>query len=230
MIELFLSRGASPISADRNQEIPLLTAVRALNIDGADQLLRAASDLSMTNMKKQTALHVACQVSSMPIVQGLIQAGVMLDAQDIHGNTALHYATMNNSLDIVECLLTRRADPTLRNAKNKSPFFYASPAGAKLFHQYFDSARGMSRFSTSPPSDWSAPSVTTSPVKKRSMSVTPTLRPKKKSTGVIGEVEQFKSEVRRELTAINQRIDQLVAMMQELKAHVVKSDSDNHTE
>jgi ankyrin repeat protein len=68
MIELFLRRGARPISAYRNQEIPLLMAVRALNIDGADQLLRAASDLSMTNMKKQTTLHVACQVSSMPIV------------------------------------------------------------------------------------------------------------------------------------------------------------------
>jgi ankyrin repeat protein len=58
----------------------------------------------------------------------------MLDAQDIHGNTTLHYATMNNSLDIVECSLTRRADLTLRNAKNKSPFFYAYPAGAKVFH------------------------------------------------------------------------------------------------
>jgi hypothetical protein len=151
MVELLLRRGDSPIAADPNQEILLLMEVRALNIDGADQLLRAASDLSMTNMKKQTASHVACQISSMPIVQEMIQAGVMLNAQDIHGNTTLRYATMNNSLDIVECLLTRRADPTLRNAKNKSPFLYAS-SGVKVFRQYFNSARGMSRSSTSPTS------------------------------------------------------------------------------
>jgi ankyrin repeat protein len=231
MVELLLRRGASPMAEDHHQEIPLMAAVRALNVEGADQLLTDTSDVSMTNVKKQTALHLACQVASLPIVQGLIQAGVMLDAQDIHGNTALHYATVNNSLEIVQCLLTRRADPTIRNAQSKSPFFYASPGAAKVFHQYFDSARGMNRFSTSPESrksNSSSPSMTRSPVKQRSSFATPIPTPKKKKVSDLGEVEQFQSEVRAELSSINQRIDQLMVMMEDLKAHVVKSDGDAH--
>jgi ankyrin repeat protein len=127
------------MARDVKGDLPLFIAVMAGHDDAVEEFLKDGFDLTITNWNRQTALHLACQVGSLPISRKLVDRGARLDSRDVFGNTPLHYAAMGDWHDIVNTLLTHRADATIRNAKNKSPFFYASVQVAKLFRHHFQS-------------------------------------------------------------------------------------------
>lgn len=136
MVETLIKHGAKLKRVDNNDEIPLFIAIRSTNAEVIDTLLRGF-DITTTNRKRQSALHLACISGSTEISRKLIDCRVDINGRDVKGNTPMHYATMCDCEEIVNTLLNHGADPTIRNAKGKSPFFYASVNVAKIFRQYF---------------------------------------------------------------------------------------------
>ena len=136
MVETLIKHGARLKRPDNNDEIPLFIAIRSTNAEVIDTLLRGF-DITTTNRKRQSALHLACMAGSTEISRKLIDCRVDMNGRDVKGNTPMHYATMCDCEEIVNTLLSHGADPTIRNAKGKSPFFYASVNVAKIFRQYF---------------------------------------------------------------------------------------------
>ncbi|XP_048238051.1 NF-kappa-B inhibitor cactus-like [Haliotis rufescens] len=61
--------------------------------------------LNITNLLKQTPLHLAVITRQVNIVRRLMTAGARVDVTDIHGNTPLHIACREGYQEIVECLL-----------------------------------------------------------------------------------------------------------------------------
>lgn len=136
MVETLIKHGAKLKRVDNNDEIPLFIAIRSTNAEVIDTLLRGF-DVTTTNRKRQSALHLACMTGSTEIARKLIDCRVDVDGRDVKGNTPMHYATMCDCEEIVNTLLNHGANATIRNAKGKSPFFYASVNIAKIYRQYF---------------------------------------------------------------------------------------------
>jgi ankyrin repeat protein len=133
---------------DIHGDLPLFIAVKASNDDAVEEFLRDGYDLTVVNWNRQTALHLSCIAGSLPVTRKLIERDAPTDSRDVFGNTALHYATMGDFQDLVNVLLSRGADATLRNAQNKSPFFYASIQTAKLFRHHFQTDGAFDRLVT----------------------------------------------------------------------------------
>jgi ankyrin repeat protein len=139
ILQILINHDADPAVRDISGDLPLFIAVKSSNDDAVEEFLKDGFDLTVVNWNRQTALHLACQVGALGIARKLVDRQAPLDARDVFGNTALHYASKGDYQDIVNTLLSHRADATIRNAKNKSPFFYASPQVAKLFRHHFQS-------------------------------------------------------------------------------------------
>ncbi|KAK8900293.1 hypothetical protein M9Y10_002616 [Tritrichomonas musculus] len=148
MVDILINHGAKLKKVDNNDEIPLFIAIRSSNSEVIDILLRGF-DITTTNRKRQSALHLACMNGSTEIARKLIDSRVDINGRDIKGNSPMHYATMCDCAEIVNVLLNHKADPTIRNAKGKSPFFYASVEIAKIFRQYFQAGGALDTLSSS---------------------------------------------------------------------------------
>ena len=165
IVELLIKRGAKIKKYDNNDEIPLFVAIRGASVDVVDVLLQGFK-MSTTNRKRQTALHLACLTGSSEIAGKLVDASDV-NARDVFGNTPLHYATMGNCGDIVNTLLVHRADATIRNAKGKSPFFYASVEIAKQFRQHFQADGALDNLASAMQKQHNKPKLLTPPRPKR---------------------------------------------------------------
>jgi Ca2+-binding EF-hand superfamily protein len=74
------------------------------------------------NAAGMTPLHVACQRGAAGCVKALIEAQCDVNTRDhTLGQTALHYAAERGNLFCVKLLLDNEADPSISNAKWKTP-------------------------------------------------------------------------------------------------------------
>ena len=84
--------------------------------------LEMGRDPNLLDKKRRTALHYACGVNNVEMVQLLIEKGADVDAQDVEGFSPLHIAVGYARGPVTKLLLDADAEPELRDAKGKSVY------------------------------------------------------------------------------------------------------------
>ncbi|GAB5403175.1 MAG: hypothetical protein Aurels2KO_14060 [Aureliella sp.] len=85
-------------------------------------LARKAKVDSATIRDGERAMHFAVRVAKSPeLVELLLDAGANVDSLSIRNSTPLQFAVANGSIELVELLLSRGADPTIRNDSGFRP-------------------------------------------------------------------------------------------------------------
>ena len=109
---------------------PLVYACRGDNGEHPDEiqrLLELGADINIQNYKGKTGLHCAAKAGFLKVVNLLIEKGATLDAIDQDGETPLFEAirsTIKNGEKqraALEALLTKGADPNVKNRKGQTP-------------------------------------------------------------------------------------------------------------
>ncbi|KAH9515580.1 hypothetical protein Btru_011437 [Bulinus truncatus] len=103
--QALLNSGADPnICEASSGDSPLVLAVRKKSIEMIQTLLRFGADVNCLNIKKQSALMIACQLGRVEIVKALVLRGAYLSASDAFSKTAVMYAAEKEHNHIVDYL------------------------------------------------------------------------------------------------------------------------------
>jgi len=88
----------------------------------ANKIVDKGLDLTQVNAQKESALHIALRFSFIEVLLKLLEKGADANKKDDTGNTALHKSCMKGQLEYTQVLLTHKADPTLTNNDQLTPF------------------------------------------------------------------------------------------------------------
>ncbi|EQC33329.1 hypothetical protein, variant [Saprolegnia diclina VS20] len=108
---------------------PLVAAARENDAARVTELLSMQSPHAC-DAYNVTALHHACLVGAVDVVELLLAAGAQVDSVDLGSQTPLHYACMAPSVACVSALLTAAAHTLARNEGGSSPLHVACYAGS----------------------------------------------------------------------------------------------------
>ena len=139
-VQLLLDAGANANTQDSLGNTPLIGSVMSKHAECARALL-PASDLAVTNLAGDTALHTAVTTASEACFELLLPV-CNLDARSAPGvdprtgeavsdfnRTALHWACERGLLPMCKALLNNRADRMARDSRHFSPLHYAANYG-----------------------------------------------------------------------------------------------------
>jgi murein DD-endopeptidase MepM/ murein hydrolase activator NlpD len=114
-------------SASRAPAVPpLLTSLQADDATGTLEALLAGADASQLDATGRSALMVAAQHGSAPVVEAMLNSGVDLDWKAADGTTALMLALLHAREALVPLLfLNAGADPTVVDAEGRGVMWYA---------------------------------------------------------------------------------------------------------
>ena len=117
---------ASVSSARKHGEHPIFQKIRHGRVNEAAAMLSgdgggAGVDPDVKDRFGNTPLIVAAQNNRKRISKMCVKAGVPLDAVNNMGNSALHYCYSYGYFELGEYLVSKGADPRVRNAEGKTP-------------------------------------------------------------------------------------------------------------
>ncbi|MFP6641293.1 MAG: sigma-70 family RNA polymerase sigma factor, partial [Myxococcota bacterium] len=103
MVELLLSRGASPDGPCGcvTGETPLWTAAVFGRLGMARRLLRGGASVGVKTLAGTTALHVAAMRGHVEMVILLVKSGADPKSRDMHGRTPLDWALLKGHTDVI---------------------------------------------------------------------------------------------------------------------------------
>ena len=113
VVELFLERGADVTQRNHLGETPLHVACAVQSVHCAKLLLsKTETDVMAVDQKHRTPLHFAVMntVSSVQLVELLLENGANANVPDESGLTALHIAALNEQMHSVESIIWSGAD------------------------------------------------------------------------------------------------------------------------
>jgi ankyrin repeat protein len=158
-VELLLGHGANPDCINTYGGLPIHTCAllgghdavadrlvevgAALTIlDGAQSFARAiamrdleaaSATMSPETMANPQHLLGACDRGEVETIRFLLDAGANVNSVDDHGVSPLHRAAWNDQPEVVQLLLSRGADPTLREKNhNATPHEWAVHNGSAV--------------------------------------------------------------------------------------------------
>ncbi|MBA2667841.1 MAG: peptidoglycan DD-metalloendopeptidase family protein [Trueperaceae bacterium] len=104
----------------------LLTALTTDDVDGTRAALEGGADARQLDATGRSALMVAAQHGSAPVVEAMLASGTDLDWQAADGTTALMMALQHGRESLIPLLfLNAGADPTVVDAEGRSVMWYA---------------------------------------------------------------------------------------------------------
>ena len=89
-----------------------------------EQILKAHSE-NTVEIKDKTALHIACEIGDVAIVELLAEHGAVINALDADGFTPLQLAAIRGNMNVVKKLVDLKADVNLTTADGKDAADYA---------------------------------------------------------------------------------------------------------
>ncbi len=102
---------AQPLQADGNNDLALVTALKAGDHATAKRLLDGKNNSNSSEADGTTALHYAVQNNDAELVTALLKKGANLNARNRYGITAIYLAAQNGKAKMVELLLKAGANP-----------------------------------------------------------------------------------------------------------------------
>lgn len=94
VVDLLLTRGATPVLAAHSGATPLSAAVSMRNVEIVDRLIAAGAPLEQRLPGDLTVLMVACALGLPDLCARLLAAGADAQARDAQGRGAIHCAAM----------------------------------------------------------------------------------------------------------------------------------------
>ncbi|XP_041374688.1 serine/threonine-protein phosphatase 6 regulatory ankyrin repeat subunit A-like [Gigantopelta aegis] len=102
-----------------------------IEVGVASQLLRNGADVSVTDVNKNTALHIAfASADRLVLVKILVQNGTKVNTANKDGEIPLHIAATENLLEVVSYLVEQGSQINLLNEKGMSPLYLAQRSSA----------------------------------------------------------------------------------------------------
>ena len=89
-----------------------------------EQILKAHSE-NTVEIKDKTALHIACEIGDVAIMDLLVEHGADINALDADGFTPLQLAAIRGNMKVVKKLVDLKADVNLTTADGKDAADYA---------------------------------------------------------------------------------------------------------
>lgn len=126
IIQALLDKGASINAKNKNNETPLVVALKMAQDSTIDLMLPFVNHNQSSN-EGITHMHIACMRNRADIVKKFLQHGVPIDhAVNSHslsfpGYTPLHFAVDYQCLKTVELLIDCGADVTVKDARGLTP-------------------------------------------------------------------------------------------------------------
>lgn len=119
--------GTNPAPASL-PDLPLHAAacVRCRPSKQIRRALANGADINSLDIKKRSALHIACLNGYVEAARCLIQQGAAPDLPDFRGATPLHYACEAGLVSIVKFLLEKGAAVDRADEDNGTPLYYAT--------------------------------------------------------------------------------------------------------
>lgn len=125
-MNLLIQAGASANCIDEElKKSPLFYAVKKMNLETIETLLKHNPDVNFKNQHGEPLLHAAIQFCPVKIVQKLIQHGANVNCVDAIGNTPLHIASANGRTEIIDVLLKNEANINAKNSLGDTALHYA---------------------------------------------------------------------------------------------------------
>jgi len=106
MVQVLLSAGANPNTANRRGETPLMHLTTEAGVELIRDLIVAVANLNARDNSGETALMRAVAHCSFSVAKELIDEGADINARDESGNTLLMDAAQNNDPEILKFLLS----------------------------------------------------------------------------------------------------------------------------
>ncbi|XP_048241764.1 ankyrin repeat and KH domain-containing protein mask-like [Haliotis rufescens] len=106
---------------------PLMIAAEAGQLGVFNFLLQEGADVSATDTYRYNCLHLSCKSGSKDIVNVIIkQFQYLINHRDCIGNTPVIVCATSGQVEILKCLVSHKADLTLRNVfRNVNAFHIA---------------------------------------------------------------------------------------------------------
>lgn len=132
-VRLLVAKDASYDAAQASfmPQLPLQAAVKKQHLPMVNFLLDygnlwdSSSIINVKNRAGKTALQLAIDTGSLPLVKTLLDQGARADIPDAKGNTALHYAVSAQNHDVFSLLLRDQHQINALNHQEKTPLALA---------------------------------------------------------------------------------------------------------
>ena len=127
--KLLMQKGAEIDVKSTSGVTPLMCASFWGRCKVAKLLLETGANPNLQDLQGKSALMLASEKGHCDVVTQLLAHSAQLDAQDNDGNFSLHISVLEEMDKITALLLSRGADPSLKNKKKLSPFTMAILVG-----------------------------------------------------------------------------------------------------
>ena len=111
------------------RDLPLIAAIKALDAESVQTLLREPTDVNAAEPDGATALHWAAYVDAMALADLLIAAGADVNVTNDYGVTPLALACANGAEAMVTRLLAAGANPNAARATGETPLMTCARTG-----------------------------------------------------------------------------------------------------
>ncbi|CAH1111046.1 unnamed protein product [Psylliodes chrysocephalus] len=130
---LLISLGLPINDIDKEQNTALMLAITAHKMDVVQYLVRAGANIVLKGTDGMTALHVSAKCGNLDACRILIEAGSSqrnyVNCQDDGGWTPLVWACENGFSEIADFLISKGADPKLRDVEYNEALHWAAFSG-----------------------------------------------------------------------------------------------------
>ena len=96
-------------------------ALRRYHTEIAILLIKYKCNVDIKDVKKQTALHLACSTNQKKVVDQLLKVGCDLNVQNVFNETPLHLSIKSNNLKIIRRLCASNCDLRIQNSTGCLP-------------------------------------------------------------------------------------------------------------
>ncbi|XP_037401763.1 histone-lysine N-methyltransferase EHMT1 isoform X2 [Pygocentrus nattereri] len=128
---MLVQAGANLDMCDEDQRTPLMEACENNHLDTVCYLLRAGAIVSHKDGEGSSCLHLAAKNGHLSIVEHLLSTGLVdINCQDDGGWTAMIWATEYKHIEIVKQLLSKGADPNIRDKEENICLHWAAFSGS----------------------------------------------------------------------------------------------------
>jgi ankyrin repeat protein len=149
-VRWLLAHNANVGARDEDGDTPLHFAADKGFADVAEDLIKAKADVNARNLSRSTPLHKAADRAATDVCKLLVEHGALVNAKDVDGDTPLHQAAASGSsgdedapttalkavsVETVEYLLSKGADPNIRNLAGLTPRMKALEGGNRATAQ-----------------------------------------------------------------------------------------------
>ncbi|RXN10202.1 ankyrin repeat and SOCS box 14 [Labeo rohita] len=124
-----LDHGSSPDTLDKEEDSPLVVAIRNNHYDMTKLLLNFSARVNQEGANRRTALHEAARLGLTDFVDLLLKYGAHPDPRSSYGLTPLALAAQAGHLEIIRTLLRRGADVESQAQDCATILFEASASG-----------------------------------------------------------------------------------------------------